>query len=74
MCVSRGGNPLPEIDWSLNGKSKLQPVSTQSIVYTVESTFDLVLDREHNGRPLQCQAINKVGKLKKEVYLNVSCK
>jgi hypothetical protein len=72
--VSRGGNPLPEIDWSMNGKSKLPPVSTQTIVYTIESTFDLILQREHHSKPLQCQTSNKVGALKKQVSFNVSCK
>ena len=74
ICVSRGGNPLPEIDWSMNGKNKLPPVSTQTIVYTIESTFDLILQREHHNKPLQCQTSNKVGALKKQVSFNVSCK
>ncbi len=74
MCVSRGGNPLPEFEWTLNGKTKLAPMSTQSIVYSVESTIDIVLKREHHGEMIQCQASNKVGQLKKFVNLKVSCK
>lgn len=72
-CISRGGNPLPEIEWILDSK-KLQPVSTQSIVYTVESTLDIVLDREHNNKVLECRSVNKVGSVKKQVTFNVSCK
>ena len=73
ICTSRGGNPLPEFDWSVLGKSKLPPVSTQSILSTVESTFDLVLQREHHGQMVQCQAVNKVSTLTKNVMFNVSC-
>ena len=73
ICTSRGGNPLPDFEWTLTGK-KMTPLSTQSIVYTVESTFDLVLQREHHEQSLQCQAANKVGVFKKSVNLKVSCK
>ena len=72
--MSRGGNPLPEFEWTLNGKTKMVPLSTQSIVYTVESTFDLILKREHHEEMIQCQASNKVGQLKKSVNFKVSCK
>lgn len=73
ICVSRGGNPLPEIEWLLDGK-KLQPVSTQSVVYTVESILDIVLQREHHQKALECRSVNKVGNVKKQVTLQVSCK
>lgn len=71
-CVSRGGNPLPEIEWILNGK-KLTPISTKSIIYTVESTLDLILEREHHGKAIECRSVNKVGNIKKQVILHVSC-
>ena len=73
VCLSRGGNPLPEIEWYLDGK-KVQPNSAQSVVYTVESVLDLVLQREHHNKVLECRSVNKVGSVKKEVTLNVSCK
>ena len=72
VCVSRGGNPLPEIEWILDSK-KLTPVSTQSIVYTVESVLDIVLTRDHHDKVLECRTVNKVGSLKKQVKFNVSC-
>lgn len=72
VCKSRGGNPLPEIEWSINSK-KLSPVSSQSIIYTVDSTFDLVLGREHHNQSLICKSANKVGSLQKDVSFNVSC-
>ena len=71
-CKSRGGNPIPEIEWSMNAK-KLTPVSTQSVVYTVDSSFDLILGREHHNQSLICKAFNKVGSLQKEVSFNISC-
>lgn len=74
VCVSRGGNPLPDIEWMLDSKTKLQPVSTQSIVYTVESVLDIVLTREHHNKVMECKSVNKVGTIKKQVSFNVSCK
>jgi hypothetical protein len=74
-CMSRGGNPLPDIEWSLtNSKAKLTPLLTQSIIYTTESTLELVLHREHHNQQLQCMASNKVGFIKKVITFNVSCK
>lgn len=73
VCTSRGGNPLPDFEWTLNGKTKMSPLSTQSIVYTVESTLDLVLQRDYHETMIQCQASNKVGVLKKSVNIKVSC-
>jgi hypothetical protein len=73
-CLSRGGNPLPEIEWTLDGTTKLKATSTNTMVYSVESTIDFILEREHHMRSLQCKAVNKVGSLTKQVVLNVSCK
>ena len=72
ICLCRGGNPLPDIEWYLAGK-KLQPQSSQSVVYTVESTLDLVLKREYHDRVLECRSVNRVGSIKKEFTLGVSC-
>jgi hypothetical protein len=71
VCLSRGGNPLPEIEWYLDNK-KLTPHSSQSVVYTVESVLDLILQREHHNKVLECRTVNKIGSIKKEVTLNVS--
>jgi hypothetical protein len=73
VCLSRGGNPLPEIEWFLDNK-KIQPSSAQSVVYTVESVLDLVLQRDYHNKVLECRSVNKVGTIKKEFTLNVSCK
>lgn len=74
-CVSRGGNPLPDIEWTFTDSNvKLTSFKTQSIIYTRESVLELVLEREHHGKVLQCKAINKVGSLSKSATLSVSCK
>ncbi len=72
--MSQGGNPLPEIEWNLEDKKKLQPVSTQSIIYTTESTLDFVLHRDHHNKLIECKSSNKVGSITKSFRLNVSCK
>lgn len=73
VCLSRGGNPLPDIEWYLDGK-KLSAHSSQSVVYTVESVLDLVVQREHHNKILECRSLNKVGSVKKELQLSVACK
>lgn len=74
VCLSQGGNPLPEIEWNLDYKKTLKPVSTQSIIYTTESTLDLILQRDHHNQLIECKSFNKVGSLSKSLRLNVSCK
>ncbi len=74
ICLSQGGNPLPEIEWNLENKKRLQPASTQSIIYTTESTLDLVLHRDHHNQLIECKSSNKVGSISKSFRLNVSCK
>ncbi len=74
-CVSRGGNPLPDIEWSIVGSDeKLTGARSQSIIYTRESVLELVLERKHHGKTLQCRAANKVGSMTKFVVLSVACK
>lgn len=72
-CVSRGGNPLPNIEWTLGGKV-INGAKAQSIIYTSESILELILERGHHGQVLECRAKNKVGSLTKSVKLSVSCK
>jgi hypothetical protein len=74
ICLSQGGNPLPEIEWNLENKKKLQPVSTQSIIYTTESTLDFVLQRDYHNQLIECKSSNKVGSVSKSFRLNISCK
>ena len=71
-CVSRGGNPLPEIEWSLGDKSKLTGLKTESTMYA-ESIYEFVIEREHHNKILECKAVNKVKTLSKSVKLTVSC-
>ncbi len=74
-CVSRGGNPLPDIEWRIVGSGeKLAGARTQSIIYTRESVLELVVERGHHGKTLECKAANKVGEMKKSVVLSVACK
>ena len=76
--MSQGGNPLPDIAWQMADEAakplQLQPSSSQSIVYTIESALDLTLRREHHHQMLECTSSNKVGSLVKRLRLNVTCK
>ena len=72
-CVSRGGNPLPEIEWSLVDKTKLAGLKTESTMYA-ESIYEFVIEREHHNQILECKAVNKVKTLSKSIKLTVSCK
>ncbi len=72
-CISRGGNALPEFEWSMGG-TKLSGAKTKSLVSTVESVYELTLERSHHNKEIECKAFNKVGSLTKKVSLNVSCK
>lgn len=73
-CVSRGGNPLPKIKWTLSDGSELAAAKTQSIIYTHESILELVLDRKHHNQVVTCEADNAVGSLSQSTKLRVSCK
>jgi neural cell adhesion molecule len=70
-CVSRGGNPLPKIKWTLSDGSEPTAAKTQTIIYSHESLLELVLERKHHDQVVTCQAANSVGSLSQSVKLRV---
>lgn len=72
-CTSNGGNPLPEIEWKVNGQ-KIGASSTRTSLNMIESNLDLVLERSHHNQVVECASVNKVNTLRRQVKLNVSCK
>lgn len=72
-CVSEGGNPLPEIEWKLNGQ-KLPVSSVKTFSSVIESTVEIITHRNHHTQVVECISTNKVNTLKKQTILNVSCK
>ena len=74
VCVSRGGNPLPSIDWEIETVTEPKANTTNTVVNTVESVLDFTLTRDFHQRPFICKTTNRAGSLTRNVSFNVSCK
>lgn len=72
-CVSRGGNPVPEIEWSIESMSNVTANTTHILMNTVESVLDFTITRDYHKRLIVCKSKNRVGTLSQNVSFNVTC-
>ncbi|XP_048773345.2 nephrin-like isoform X3 [Ostrea edulis] len=73
LCVSKGGNPLPQVKWYRNGVQKDISYTTDSADAQSLNEYLFPVRREDNGAVYRCEASNtaSLSPLTTEVTLNV---
>lgn len=71
-CVSENGNPLPRLDWILNGKSLEESRSFRNMsTGLAKTTLNYVFDKTMNRNSLVCNSYHQLVQERDVVELNV---
>lgn len=73
MCISRGGNPLPQVFWYRN--DEIMDFSHLTKTGRVENELVITVQPTDNNARFRCEASNVVTPepLKEEIQLEVHC-